>query len=219
MKGESELIPKAESVTSASEELSKAIDDEDLLAIECSALKILLFSDPASALNFAWVMQIILDHDRMSPGWKSAFNHAYERQPPGRRILYRDSMTKMYLWFKDYHMAVKFLASKPELPGELSDSMEVYIHLKRYDDARSIAEICGQRMVSCRDADSMRSLVRTLKRYHRAVEHQENERYELRELISSLETQWMSRTERHTQESKERTDNEAMTANTRTIEN
>ena len=188
--GETELVTTAESGSSAMEQLSKAIEDKDPHAIECFALMFLLSSGPVHAIDFAWVMQIILDHGKMSPGWKAAFEQAYERQPPSRRILYRDSMTKLYRWFKDYHMAANFLASKPELPEELSDAMEVYLHLKRYDDARTVAEVCGQRMVVCRDPHSLRGLVRTLRRYHRAMDEREHERHELRRLINSLEDQW-----------------------------
>jgi len=196
MNSETEVIRAAESYSSASEQLSRAIEDKDHQAIEFFALKLLLFSGPVHAINFAWVMQIILDHGKMSPGWKAAFEQAYDLQVLSRRILYRDSMVKLYLWFKDYHMAAKFLASKPELPEELSDAMEVYLRLKRYDDARIVAEMCGQKMVSCRDAHSLRRLVRTLRHYHRAIEEQDNERYEVLKLITSLEAQWLSRTER-----------------------
>src|SRR6266540_50942 len=109
MKAENALVQTQESDSSDSERLLQSINDKDVVAIQLVALKILVFSGPVHAIDFGWLMQIILDHGKMSLGWKAAFEHAYERQPPGRRILYRDAMTKLYLWFRDYHMAAKFL--------------------------------------------------------------------------------------------------------------
>ncbi len=138
-------------------------------------------------------MQIIFDLGKMSPGWQAAFERVYENQPTSRRILYRDSMTKLYLRSGDYALAEKFLAARPELPEELADAMDVYLGFKRYDAAKTVAEICGQTMVQYRDSHSLRILLRTLRRYHRAVEAREYSRWELRHLIESIEDRWQGR--------------------------
>ena len=168
----------------------QASEAYDTVDIEMSALKLLLESKTISSGDFASAMQTVFDLGKMSTGWKAAFELAYENQPASRRILYRDSMTRLYLWFKDYQMAEKFLAGNPVLPGELADAMEVYLQLKRYDDAKAVADICGQRMVYCSDPDSQRFLLKILNRYHRAMNARVDKRHELLRLMASLDERW-----------------------------
>jgi len=52
MNGETELVTTAQSSSSASEQLSKAIEDKDPQAIECFALMFLLFSGPVHSIDF-----------------------------------------------------------------------------------------------------------------------------------------------------------------------
>ncbi len=165
---------------------TEAAITHDTVEAEISAFK-LLESKPASSLSFAYALHTVLELGKMSPGWKAAFEIIYESQPEGRRILYRDSMVKLYLWLKDYHMAVKFLAAKPVLPHELADCMEVYLHLKRFDDAKAIAEICGQRLVYYSDLESQRSLLKIIRRYQGAMQRLGDKRRDLLGLIVSFE--------------------------------
>ncbi len=187
--------PAANHDPSNLERLCNAVEQRDALATEAFTLAFLLQSKEVSSLYFAWVMQIVFDLGKMSPGWQAAFESVYERQSASRRILYRDAMTKLYLRSGDYAIAEKFLAARPELPEELADAMEVYLGLKRYDAAKTVAEICGQKMVHYRDPHSLRILLRTLRRYHRAVEAREYSRWELRHLIESVEGEWQRRIE------------------------
>ena len=151
--------------------LSKAIEGNDPVTTELLALAYLFESESISSGHFGCVMQMVFDLGKMSASWKAAFELAYESQPLNRRILYRSSMTTLYLWFKDYHMAERFLAAKPELPNELAESMEVYLQLKRYDDAKAVAETCARKMACRQDPQSLRILSKTLRRYRRAMEN------------------------------------------------
>jgi hypothetical protein len=189
MSSQTELSSDAPSDRSIDEQLWDALKDKNEDAIEYFALALLL-SRRLYALEFATVMDAILGSGRMSPGWKSAFERAYEAQPENRRILYRDSMVKLYLSLGDYYTAARFLPAKPELPQELADTMEVYLQLKRHDDARAIAERCGQKMVVCRDARSIRILLRTLRHFHRAEAKREAEGLAWRNLMTSLDERW-----------------------------
>ena len=189
MRSQTELSSDAPSDRSIDEQFRDALKDKNEDAIEYFALALLL-SRRLYALEFATVMDAVLDSDKMSLGWKSAFERAYEAQPENRRILYRDSMVKLYLSLRDYHTAAKFLPAKPELPQELADAMEVYLQLKRHEDARAIAERCGQKMVVTRDPGSLRILLKTLRRYHRAEADREAEGIGWRHLMTSLEERW-----------------------------
>ena len=170
----------------------KAAEDKDPEATECLALAFLL-SGPLYATEFEWVLRTVLGLGKMSPGWKAAFELAYEKQPPNRRILYRSAMAELYLWFKDYHTGAKYLPVKPVRPEELAQAMEVYLQLKRHDDAKAVAEACAQKMVSCRDPRSLSSLLKALRRYHRATSDREFERNQWQSLIVSMEDQWQKR--------------------------
>jgi hypothetical protein len=189
MNGQTEFSPDAQAERSIDERFRTALEDKDQEAIEYFGLALLL-SRRLYAQEFAMVMDAIIDSGKMSPGWKSAFERAYEAQPENRRVLYRDPMVKLYLSLREYHTAAKFLPAKPELPQELADAMEVYLQLKRRDDAKAIAERCGQKMVVCRDAGSLHILLRTLRRYHRAEAEREAERVAWRDLMMSLEDRW-----------------------------
>src|SRR5438309_1380797 len=114
MSGQTEISPSAASKRSIDEEFRIALQDKDQDAIEYFALALLL-SRPLYALEFATVMDSILDISKMSAGWKSAFERAYEAQPESRRVLYRDSMAKLYLALGDSFTAARFLPAKQEL--------------------------------------------------------------------------------------------------------
>ena len=175
-----------------SDNLSQAIRGNDEPGIQFWGMAMLL-RGPVDTVRFRRIARLILSLGKMSPEWRTAFEIGYDRLEADKRILVRDEMGELYCHFGQYGMALKFVAPEPATLPELELAMTVYLQLGRFDDARNIAELCGQGLVTAWNGQAFGQLLGILKRYREAIGKQPNRRQERRtlfDLVLALEREF-----------------------------